>query len=143
MSLVRIEYSLAVLIASGLASNRLWVEGRQPAVIGRYIQSLTDKKNLHSIYLSCSIREQAVRFIEREISHAAGLIASEKLPHREYKSLSDIADDVSRLPIPGISRITAMFQDNEKRDEMDRSRYQELYGKHPALDYRVKSHRPS
>ena len=129
---VSIEYSLASLIAHGLPSSSgpLVIEGRQPAVVARYVRDRLGKVTLHhitaqscpasvypvpfmahglslaasceqsecaSVYVTCSVREQALRFIEREAGKQYAEEANASIPQRTFTSLSEVEPFVKQL----------------------------------------------
>jgi cytidylate kinase len=160
-----IDYTLASLTASGSCSGvPLILEGRQPAVIASYCRSRLNKSNLIRLYLTCSLRQQALRFIEREAGLHQAQQADQLLPHHPFSSLNDLVpyiqqfvsppcptldsslphslvltsccDVVQSLPEEMRERVCAAFVDNCQRDEDDRRRYAQLYGEAKELDYR-------
>ena len=127
---VAIEYSLACLIAGGLSSSTgpLVLEGRQPAVMARYVRDRLGKvssSTIHyprctritvilakltsvaccdceqseckSVYVTCSVREQALRFIEREAGKRYAVEAGASIPQRHFASLSEVEPYVKQL----------------------------------------------
>jgi hypothetical protein len=84
--------------------------------------------------LSCSVREQALRFIERETDAAMLSLAREALPPH-LSSLRAALPFLRPLSHPQVSRISALFEDNDTRDEDDSRRYAELYGTAPELSH--------
>jgi hypothetical protein len=69
-STVGIEFELCKLILSGGTSGPLVVEGRQPGVMEAYCRSRLGRGASFNLRLTCSVREQALRFIEREVREA-------------------------------------------------------------------------
>jgi len=116
------------------------VEGRQPAVMGRFLGEKFGKRNTFRIYLTCNPRERAVRFIEREFGTDSGNLVNQALPlvHDAYAdfSSSKIGELIGQLEIPNGNTIAATFIDNQRRDLDDRARYIDLYG----MDYRDLQH---
>ena len=64
---VNIEYLLCKRIGEGIEKGPLVVEGRQPAVMATYMKQFHQKPNIVRVFLSCSFRDQALRFIKREV----------------------------------------------------------------------------
>jgi hypothetical protein len=91
------------------------------------------------LYLTCSPKVQALRFIKREIGNDAYNVALASLPKKEYSSLTEVCQDISKLPIQGVSEIARVFSENATRDEDDRLRYSKTYSFPPDLDYRNKN----
>ncbi len=134
------------------------IEGRQPAVMATYAQHCLAKKNCLRIYLRCSVKEQAIRFIEREVPeiHSNDTIrhqlmdyldAQEQLkPFQDLGQVSTLLEQWIELehlqvalqgfPMDKLKRICQEFRDNDGRDHADRKRFFTLYGTSPALDYR-------
>ncbi|KAN0024924.1 hypothetical protein ACTFIV_009333 [Dictyostelium citrinum] len=111
----------------------LVIEGRQPATMGYFTESL-GRKDLIKIYVTCSSRERAIRFIGREIGEQYAIEANKFLPTSGDKvngPLSNLTNEISKLPIPNIDYIVKEFEKNQNRDEDDRQRYIDLYG----MDY--------
>ena len=68
---VEIDYKTCEMISGENISTNLGViEGRQPAYMGSFMENL-GKKNIVRIYFQCSIRDQALRFLRREIGEDA------------------------------------------------------------------------
>ncbi len=96
------ESGAAAPTASGAGSGGsdmpLIIEGRQPAVMATYMTRVLRKTRTLRIYLSCCVREQALRFICRE---GGGTEAANKLrsllPDKHYTSLSAVHADISKL----------------------------------------------
>jgi hypothetical protein len=151
------------------------------------------KENCLRVYLKCSIREQALRFLEREVSPKAFEKAKQLLPPGPFERMSQLAPALAELvgwllslfffgisgfrsfvsfyfyltslsnhppaqwhvfcflsphstscaslhgmqEIENVDAMIAEFLDNESRDDLDRERYDDLYGSHPRLDFRV------
>lgn len=97
--------------------------------------------------LTCTVREQASRFIERE--YGTEMVAS-LLPHlsSDATRLSELTPGLQRLARPELAKLLRAFDDNDSRDEDDRRRFNALYGTSEFLDHRVRhtsraSERPS
>lgn len=157
---VSIEYSLCSLILSGYRNPHihhnpyhlptpLIIEGRNSSVMSTFCKEILQKRQIFRIYLKCSIREQAIRFIEREFTNDHNMINNNTNNNKDaatiakqhlkssYSSLHDISHDVGQLPIQGIHKIVSIFKDNQDRDDSDRARYVSLYGNSKWMDYRV------
>ena len=129
---VQIDYSTCKMIGgSELDANLAIIEGRQPAFMGGFMESL-GKKELVRIYLECSVREQALRFLKRETTKEDYLFVKDKLPKGDFENLENVAKEIDKLAIPNTKSVMKSFIDNQNRDEDDRERYHKLYG----FDYR-------
>jgi len=135
---VGIEFSLCQLILRGNADGHpLVIEGRQPVVMENFLRARFGRGAAVRLRLTCSVREQAMRFIEREAGPEVLAFAQKALP----ASLPSLRAALPFLPAehksnPGLARLSVMFADNDQRDEDDRARYVALYGDHKILDYR-------
>lgn len=125
--------------------------GRNPAVMARFCRDVVgkDPNSILSVYLSCSPRIQARRFIGREINRPLAFTIDHMLPNgKQYDSLHAVALDIRKLEShpeiiaasstadTTLDAVLAKFVDNEYRDESDRARYMSLYDFPPELDYR-------
>jgi len=129
---VQIDYSTCKMIGgSELDANLAIIEGRQPAFMGGFMESL-GKEGLVRIYLECTVREQALRFLKRETTKEDYLFVKDKLPEEDFENLEDVAKEIDKLAIPNTKSVMKAFIDNQNRDEDDRERYHKLYG----FDYR-------
>ena len=125
---VEIDYKTCqVITGAGIDTNLGVVEGRQPAYMGSFMASL-GKKYLVRLYLRCSIREQALRFLRREVGELAYLAGKSQIPEKDYKSLESLNTEIESLEIEGIDEIMTDFIENQSRDEDDKDRYSSLYG---------------
>ncbi|EGC38886.1 hypothetical protein DICPUDRAFT_75550 [Dictyostelium purpureum] len=134
---IEMDYKTCEIIAGGDKNSQqlykyLVIEGRQPAIMGTLLESL-GREDLIKIYVTCSARERAIRFISREIGEEYAQQADKYLSnnYKSDESLSSLTNEISKLPIPSIKSIAEAFQKNQNRDEDDRKRYIDLYG----LDY--------
>ena len=125
---VEIDYKTCqVITGAGIDSSLGVVEGRQPAYMGSFMASL-GKKNLIRLYLQCSIREQALRFLRREVSEDAYLVGKEQIPEKDYKNLESLNAVIETLDLVQGEEVMSEFVENQSRDEDDRHRYSGLYG---------------
>ena len=125
---VEIDYKTCEMISGkSIDSNLGVIEGRQPAYMGSFMQEL-GKRNLVRIYFQCSIREQALRFLRREIGEVAYQKGLAHVPDVHYSTLKSLQDEISNLKLPNSNEIIQKFIDNQNRDEDDRDRYSSLYG---------------
>ena len=125
---VEIDYKTCqVITGSDIDSSLGVVEGRQPAYMGNFMASL-GKKNLIRLYLQCSIREQALRFLRREVSEDAYLVGKEQIPEKDYKNLESLNAVIETLDLVQGEEVMSEFVENQSRDEDDRHRYSGLYG---------------
>jgi len=131
---VGIDYELCSMVAQGCEEGPLVIEGRQPAVMATYMK-LLGKESCFRLYLTCSFREQALRFLEREIGAVEFQLACQSLPQRNYTSLAEVSEELAKLNIPGLDKILKVFVDNQCRDTDDKQRYQALYNFGDDLDY--------
>ena len=125
--LLIVPIGFGVLIANIHDSNLGVVEGRQPAYMGSFMASL-GKINLVRLYLQCSIREQALRFLRREVGEEAYLAGKTQIPEKNYKNLESLNTEIERLDISQSDNLMSEFIENQSRDEDDRHRYSGLYG---------------
>ena len=125
---VEIDYKTCqVITGADIDSNLGVVEGRQPAYMGSFMASL-GKINLVRLYLQCSIREQALRFLRREVGEEAYLAGKTQIPEKNYKNLESLNTEIERLDISQSDNLMSEFIENQSRDEDDRHRYSGLYG---------------
>ena len=121
-------------------SEPLIVEGRLAAVLATLVKDTQAERPIVRLYLHCSLVEQGIRYVEREISPAAGHMARASLPHSTVPTTPDqLVPWFAALPWPSVgvdaaavSARLAPFVANVRRDQLDRARYQALY----ELDYR-------
>ena len=129
---VEIDYATCEWIGgAGLDGSMAVIEGRQPGWLGGFMASL-GKENIARLYFRCSRREQAVRFLKRELGEDACRLARDTLPPGEPETLEVLCEAVTALKLEGAADAAAQLRDNTHRDEDDRQRYLELYG----FDYR-------
>ena len=118
--------------------NPLIAQGRLPAVLATASQEFFDKphNSIHRIYLKCSILEQTLRFMSREIGEEEYEIADNAFRGIQFESLEEASEAVVSLPLQDSSKdaILYEFQTNQRRDDDDRERFAELYG--DEFDYR-------
>ena len=125
---VEIDYKTCqVITGAEIDTNLGVVEGRQPAYMGSFMASL-GKEHLVRLYLRCSIREQALRFLRREVGELAYLAGKSQIPEKDYKNLESLNNEIENLEIEERDEIMADFIENQSRDEDDRHRYSGLYG---------------
>lgn len=125
---VEIDYKTCQVISGASIDSVLGVvEGRQPAYMGSFMASL-GKTNIVRLYLKCSIREQALRFLRREVGEDAYIEGRAQILDKEYNSLESINSEIKSLNIENKNKIMADFIENQSRDEDDRHRYSGLYG---------------
>tara|TARA_B100001029_G_scaffold179786_1_gene191011 strand:- start:4503 stop:5267 length:765 start_codon:yes stop_codon:yes gene_type:complete len=125
---VEIDYKTCEMISGKKIDTNIGViEGRQPAYMGSFMQEL-GKRNLVRIYFQCSIREQALRFLRREIGEVAYQKGLAKVPDVNYRTLKSLQDEIYNLELPDSNEVIQKFIDNQSRDEDDRDRYSSLYG---------------
>jgi len=125
---VEIDYKTCQMISgSNISSNLGVIEGRQPAYMGSFMANL-GKKNIVRLYFQCSILEQALRFLRREIGEEFYQIGRKSIPKRDYKTLESLRNEIQLLDIKENQKIIDDFIENQNRDEDDRHRYSELYG---------------
>jgi hypothetical protein len=134
---VGIEFELCKLILTGSRTGALEIEGRQPVVMENFLRARFGRGAAVRLRLTCSVREQALRFIEREAGPEVLAYARTHLP----PSLNSLRAALPYLPVDssnaGLARLAALFADNDQRDEDDRARFQALYGRSRVLDYRT------
>ena len=125
---VEIDYKTCEMISGEKISTNLGViEGRQPAYMGSFMENL-GKKNIVRIYFQCSIRDQALRFLRREIGEDAYTKGLENVPDMVYDSLESLKDEIFNLGLAESDDVVERFIENQDRDNDDRARYSSLYG---------------
>ena len=125
---VEIDYKTCEMISGNSIDTNIGViEGRQPAYMGSFMQEL-GKRNLVRIYFQCSIREQALRFLRREIGELAYQKGLANVPDIDYRTLKSLQDEIYNLELQDSNEVIQKFVDNQSRDEDDRERYSSLYG---------------
>jgi cytidylate kinase len=125
---VEIDYKTCQMISGSNTNSNLGViEGRQPAYMGSFMASL-GKKNIVRLYFQCSILEQALRFLRREIGEEFYQIGRKAIPKKDYETLESLRDEIQLLDINDKQKAIDDFIENQNRDEDDRHRYSELYG---------------
>ena len=124
---VEIDYKTCEMISGENISTNLGViEGRQPAYMGSFMENL-GKKNIVRIYFQCSIRDQALRFLRREIGEDAYTKGLENVPDMVYDSLESLKDEIFNLGLAEGDDAVERFIENQDRDSDDRARYSSLY----------------
>jgi len=138
------------------------IEGRNPAVMAAYCEHVLQKANITTVYLYCSPREQATRYISREIGPELARELTSLLPDTEYTSLTEAGDDLEQVlkaietnsyqslafAKPGVTIPEDLFDSvadvhtcvdkfvlNETRDADDMMRYRQTYDFPQELDY--------
>ena len=125
---VEIDYKTCEMISGrNIDTNLGVIEGRQPAYMGSFMQEL-GKREIVRIYFQCSIREQALRFLRREIGEAAYQKGLTNVPDVNYSTLESLRDEIFNLELLDSNEVMQKFVDNQNRDEDDRARYSSLYG---------------
>tara|TARA_B100000579_G_C22821772_1_gene851026 strand:+ start:404 stop:1168 length:765 start_codon:yes stop_codon:yes gene_type:complete len=125
---VEIDYKTCEMISGrNIDTNLGVIEGRQPAYMGSFMQEL-GKRDIVRIYFQCSIREQALRFLRREIGEVAYQKGLTNVPDVNYSTLESLQDEIFNLELPDSNEVIQKFVDNQNRDEDDRARYSSLYG---------------
>ena len=125
---VEIDYKTCQMIAGYQISSKLGViEGRQPAYMGSFMANL-GKKNIVRLYFQCSIREQALRFLRREVGEEAYQIGKKNIPDKLYNNLEELNSEINALKLIDKEEIMCEFIENQNRDQDDRHRYSRLYG---------------
>jgi cytidylate kinase len=121
------------------------VEGRNPALLATVASEVCGKEEhlLYKLYLVCSPRERALRYLLREYGEGMRDEVNRKLPE-DRESEADWTAAIREGVLPdddaAMARYThfmpesvmAEFQENQFRDKDDRARYLAIYG----VDYR-------
>ena len=123
------------------AMDLFMIEGRQPAVMATFCQFL-NRDLLHlplfRIYLTCSLKEQAARYFQREVGDEETietvntLLQNFEVPQSDSNAtLIQIADFLleHKNMFCGKDDAIHKFHENAKRDENDRRRFYGLYNK--------------
>ena len=125
---VEIDYKTCEMISGNKVNTKLGViEGRQPAYMGSFMGTL-GKNNIVRLYFRCSIREQALRFLRREIGESAYQKGLNGIPDIEFKTLESLQNEIINLNLADSEEVIEKFIGNQNRDEDDRVRYSSLYG---------------
>jgi len=121
------------------------VEGRNPALLATVATEVCGKAEhlMYKLYLVCSPRERALRYLLREYGEGMRDEVNRKLPE-DRESEADWTAAIQEGVLPdddaAMARYTefmpesvmAEFQENQFRDKDDRARYLAIYG----VDYR-------
>ena len=101
---VAIEYETCKAIMGGIHAigtetpeHTIIVEGRNPAVMARYCREVLDKEHITAVYLSCSPRIQARRFVGREIERPLAFRINALLPDVPYPDLHSVGEALLRI----------------------------------------------
>ena len=125
---VEIDYKTCEMISGKDIETEIGViEGRQPAYMGSFMQNL-GKKNIVRIYFQCSIRDQALRFLRREIGEDAYQKGLKNVPNVNYENLESLREEIINLQLDDGHDVIEKFVENQNRDGDDRARYSSLYG---------------
>lgn len=118
--------------------NVLIVQGRLPAALATMAMDDLGKspRRVHRIYLKCSIVEQTLRFLSREIGDEEHALARDALRGATLTTPREAADAVANLALPARAKnsVLRQFTSNQSRDDDDRHRFTALYG--DTFDYR-------
>ena len=113
-------------------ASMLILEGRQPAVMASYCtEQLSVNQLPFRVYLKCSVREQALRYVSREVSETARQEVEKYLPpgdDDQLLSMESVLDRITGQPFAGHDQIVAGFRANMDRDADDKKRFDLLYG---------------
>jgi len=116
-------------------ASMLVLEGRQPAVMASFCseQVPTNTQIPFRVYLKCSVREQALRYVGREVSEVARMEVEKYLPSNEmYETMEDVLERIQGQVFLGqhgkMEEIVAGFRTNMDRDADDKVRFDQLYG---------------
>lgn len=153
---ILLDYKTCEALSGGKKGDEalLVVEGRQPAVMATFCQSLLREEGMESlfpptfrVYLKCSPVEQAYRFFCREIEDMdmaelvrlvllrANLNSSpDNLKAAVNILYKELPKHLSEEKIPAMTDALEEFRTNAKRDEDDTARLNSLYS--PACHYR-------
>ena len=120
-------------------SSLLILEGRQPAVMATYC---TERIPSHTqlpfrVYLKCSVYEQAIRYIDREISASARIEVEKYLPpgdNKMYPTMENVLEQIEGQHFQGHDQVIRGIRSTMHRDQQDQQRFDMLYGK--ELNYR-------
>lgn len=120
----------------------LIAQGRLPSVLATASREFLDKPedSIHRIYLKCSIVEQTLRFMSREVGKDEYEIAKRAFGDDiHFETLEEASNAVRDLPLPTDTKdhVLNEFETNQRRDDDDRERFVQLYGE--EFDYRDKS----
>ncbi len=76
----------------------------------------------------CSIRDQALRFLRREIGEDAYQKGLKNVPNVNYENLESLREEIINLQLDDGNDVIEKFVENQNRDGDDRARYSSLYG---------------
>jgi cytidylate kinase len=126
-----IDYEACKVIAEGKTSV---LNSRLAGQLCRFMRGL-GRAQLFSVYLTCAPREQALRWVSREISPEARRELDLLLPEKAGKDMAAVMKTLAGLRHPAAAKVAETFQAIAGRDAQDHSRLQNLYG----VDYRDRS----
>jgi cytidylate kinase len=128
---VRIDYRACEMIAAGEVST---FESRLAGQLGAFLKSL-GKSNVISVYLRCSPKERALRYIAREVSPEARARIEPLLDVPADADLRACLAVISSIEHDAAKKVAANFHEIAGRDDTDFERLRTLYG----VDYRETS----
>ncbi len=127
----RIDYEACKLIATGGA---MAVESRLAGHLADFLRGL-GRKNLFAVYLACSPRERALRYVYREVSPQARQRLDPLLDVEGSVDLAACLSALAKIDDPAAAKVTGSMGAVAARDAQDYERLQSLYG----IDYRDRS----
>ncbi|MBI5510193.1 MAG: hypothetical protein HY903_15660 [Deltaproteobacteria bacterium] len=134
----QIDYAACQAIASGSTpteaggTTRLAaLDSRLAGHLGQFLRRL-GRQNIVTVYLGCAPREQALRFVNRELSPQAKDALDRVVPHDPALGMAECVQALSGLELPGAEDVARRFDEIAARDDVDRDRFLSLYG----VDYR-------
>jgi cytidylate kinase len=121
---VRLDFGAAWSIAAG--EVRVF-EARLAGFLGAWLRSL-GRQNLFSAYLFCPPREQALRYVFREVSQQARAKVEQLLELPPEVDLATSLRIISRSALSEVQGIDQLVEKIAKRDELSSERLRKLYG---------------
>ncbi len=74
------------------------------------------------------MRDQALRFLRREIGEDAYQKGLKNVPNVNYENLESLREEIINLQLDDGHDVIEKFVENQNRDGDDRARYSSLYG---------------
>jgi cytidylate kinase len=130
---INLDYKTCEVIAGKYDDDAamLIMEGRQPSVMASYVTERVENTTQlpFRVYLKCSVREQALRYISREVSELARQEVEKYLPTNElYPTMASVLEKIEGQKFAGHDHVINGFRSNMKRDDDDKKRFDMLYG---------------
>ena len=132
---INLDYKTCQVLAGQYdeTAAMLIMEGRQPAVMASYVtEQVPGASQLpFRVYLKCSVREQALRYIGREVHALAREEVERFLPQGGddmYPTMEHVLAKMKGQTFAGHAQVMEGFRANMDRDADDKARFDMLYG---------------